>query len=50
MCHPVGEPIWTLNRSHLPSETLAAPAVTVPDVDGDRVSDLVILVLGRAQV
>ncbi|XP_054845247.1 protein FAM234B isoform X2 [Eublepharis macularius] len=44
-----GEQIWTLNRSHLPSETLAAPAVTVPDVDGDRVSDLVILALGKAQ-
>ncbi|XP_077195377.1 protein FAM234B [Paroedura picta] len=44
-----GEPIWTLNRSHLPSETLAAPAVTVPDVDGDRVSDVVILALGKAQ-
>ena len=39
-----------LNPSHLPSGTLAAPAVTVPDVDGDRVSDLVVLAIGETQV
>ncbi|XP_028602223.2 protein FAM234B isoform X2 [Podarcis muralis] len=44
-----GEPIWTLDSSHLPSGTLAAPAVTVPDVDGDRVSDLVVLAIGETQ-
>ncbi|XP_053112966.1 protein FAM234B [Hemicordylus capensis] len=39
-----GKPIWKFDSSHLlPSGTLAAPAVTVPDVDGDRVNDLVIL-------
>ncbi|KAJ7329991.1 hypothetical protein JRQ81_016165 [Phrynocephalus forsythii] len=44
-----GMPIWTLDPSHLPSGTLAAPAVTVPDVDGDRVSDLVVLAIGETQ-
>ncbi|XP_020643557.2 protein FAM234B isoform X1 [Pogona vitticeps] len=44
-----GKTVWMLNPSHLPSGTLAAPAVTVPDVDGDRVSDLVVLAIGETQ-
>ncbi|XP_066489734.1 protein FAM234B [Tiliqua scincoides] len=45
-----GNPIWTFDSSHLLSTgTLAAPAVIVPDVDGDRVSDLVILAIGETQ-
>ncbi|XP_062989729.1 protein FAM234B isoform X1 [Elgaria multicarinata webbii] len=44
-----GKPIWTLDSSHLPSGTLAAPAVPVPDVDGDRVGDLVVLAIGETQ-
>lgn len=49
-CHLVGKPIWTLHPSYLSSGTLAAPAVIVPDVDGDRVNDLVILAIGETQV
>ncbi|TFK07309.1 dolichyl-diphosphooligosaccharide--protein glycosyltransferase subunit STT3A [Platysternon megacephalum] len=41
--------IWTLNPAHLPSGTLAAPAVMLPDLDGDKVGDLVVLAIGETQ-
>ncbi|XP_019336383.1 protein FAM234B isoform X2 [Alligator mississippiensis] len=44
-----GKTIWRLNPDHLPSGTLAAPAVTLPDVDGDGIGDLVVLAIGETQ-
>ncbi|XP_074866858.1 protein FAM234B [Carettochelys insculpta] len=44
-----GKSIWTLNPAHLPSGTLAAPAVMLPDLDGDKVGDLVVLAIGETQ-
>ncbi|XP_067415762.1 protein FAM234B [Emydura macquarii macquarii] len=44
-----GKTIWTLNPAHLPSGTLAAPAVMLPDLDGDSVGDLVVLAIGETQ-
>uniref|UniRef100_A0A8C8R6G1 Family with sequence similarity 234 member B n=1 Tax=Pelusios castaneus TaxID=367368 RepID=A0A8C8R6G1_9SAUR len=44
-----GKAIWTLNPAHLPSGTLAAPAVLLPDLDGDRVGDLMVLAIGETQ-
>ncbi|XP_025034403.2 protein FAM234B isoform X3 [Pelodiscus sinensis] len=44
-----GKTIWTLNPAHLPSGTLAAPAVLLPDLDGDKVGDLVVLAIGETQ-
>ncbi|XP_043358619.1 protein FAM234B isoform X4 [Dermochelys coriacea] len=44
-----GKTIWTLNPAHLPSGTLAAPAVMLPDLDGDKVGDLVVLAIGETQ-
>uniref|UniRef100_A0A8D0GI60 Family with sequence similarity 234 member B n=1 Tax=Sphenodon punctatus TaxID=8508 RepID=A0A8D0GI60_SPHPU len=44
-----GKTIWTLSPSHLPNGTLAAPAVPLPDMDGDGVGDLVILAIGETQ-
>lgn len=51
--HPVlstGETIWTLNSIHLSSGILAAPAATLPDVDGDGIRDIVVLALKETQV
>ncbi|KAM9173717.1 protein FAM234B isoform 2-T2 [Pangshura tecta] len=45
----LGKTIWTLNPAHLPSGTLAAPAVMLPDLDGDKVGDLVVLAIGETQ-
>lgn len=48
--HPLGKPVWTFDSSHFPNGILAAPAVVIPDVDGDRVSDLMVLTIGKTQV
>lgn len=47
---PTGETIWTLNSIHLSSGILAAPAATLPDVDGDGIRDIVVLALKETQV
>ncbi|NXX71110.1 F234B protein, partial [Spizella passerina] len=44
-----GKTIWTLNSIHLSSGILAAPAATLPDVDGDGIRDIVVLVLTETQ-
>ncbi|XP_064276028.1 protein FAM234B [Passer domesticus] len=44
-----GKTIWTLNSIHLSSGILAAPAATLPDVDGDGIRDIVVLVLKETQ-
>ncbi|NXV05150.1 F234B protein, partial [Cettia cetti] len=44
-----GKTIWTLNSSHLSSGILAAPAATLPDVDGDGIRDIVVLALKETQ-
>uniref|UniRef100_A0A1W7RGE7 Putative KIAA1467-like protein n=1 Tax=Agkistrodon contortrix contortrix TaxID=8713 RepID=A0A1W7RGE7_AGKCO len=44
-----GKPVWTFDSSHFPNGILAAPAVVIPDVDGDRVSDLMVLTIGKTQ-
>ncbi|XP_025019165.1 protein FAM234B isoform X2 [Python bivittatus] len=44
-----GKPVWTFDSSQFPNGILAAPAVIIPDVDGDRVSDLVVLTIGKTQ-
>ncbi|XP_063252209.1 protein FAM234B isoform X3 [Prinia subflava] len=44
-----GKTIWTLNSIHLSSGILAAPAATLPDVDGDGIRDIVVLVLQETQ-
>lgn len=51
--HPVlstGKTIWTLNSIHLSDGILAAPAATLPDVDGDGIRDIVVLALKETQV
>ncbi|NXW80163.1 F234B protein, partial [Hirundo rustica] len=40
-----GKTIWTLNSIHLSDGILAAPAATLPDVDGDGIRDIVVLAL-----
>lgn len=45
-----GKTIWTLNYIHLSSGMLAAPAATLPDVDGDGIRDIVVLALKETQV
>lgn len=47
---PTGKTIWTLNSIHLSSGILAAPAATLPDVDGDGIRDIVVLALKETQV
>lgn len=47
---PTGKTIWTLNSIHLSDGILAAPAATLPDVDGDGVRDIVVLALKETQV
>lgn len=47
---PAGKIIWTLNSIHLSSGILAAPAATLPDVDGDGIRDIVVLALKETQV
>lgn len=47
---PAGKTIWTLNSIHLSSGILAAPAATLPDVDGDGIRDIVVLALKETQV
>ncbi|PKU43726.1 hypothetical protein llap_5972 [Limosa lapponica baueri] len=44
-----GKTIWTLNTIHLSSGILAAPAATLPDVDGDGIRDIVVLALKEIQ-
>ncbi|NXE25795.1 F234B protein, partial [Ardeotis kori] len=44
-----GRTIWTLNSIHLSSGILAAPAATLPDVDGDGIRDIVVLALKETQ-
>ncbi|KAM6092052.1 protein FAM234B isoform 3-T3 [Theristicus caerulescens] len=44
-----GKTIWTLNSIHLSSGILAAPAATLPDVDGDGIRDIVVLALKETQ-
>ncbi|XP_013907722.1 PREDICTED: uncharacterized protein KIAA1467 homolog isoform X1 [Thamnophis sirtalis] len=44
-----GKPVWTFDSPHFSNGILAAPAVIIPDVDGDRVSDLMVLTLGKTQ-
>ncbi|XP_040411178.1 protein FAM234B isoform X1 [Cygnus olor] len=44
-----GKTIWTLNSIHLSDGILAAPAATLPDVDGDGVRDIVVLALKETQ-
>ncbi|NXU56180.1 F234B protein, partial [Turnix velox] len=44
-----GRTIWTLNSIHLSSGILAAPAATLPDLDGDGIRDLVVLALQEQQ-
>ncbi|KAJ7397235.1 protein FAM234B [Pitangus sulphuratus] len=46
---PTGKTIWTLNSIHLSSGILAAPAATLPDVDGDGIRDIVVLALKETQ-
>ncbi|XP_026559290.1 protein FAM234B [Pseudonaja textilis] len=46
---PSGKPVWTFDTSHFSNGILAAPAVIIPDVDGDRISDLMVLTLGKTQ-
>lgn len=45
-----GKTIWTLNSTHLSSGFLAAPAATLPDVDGDGIRDIVVMALKEKQV
>lgn len=45
-----GKTLWTLNSIHLSSGILAAPAATLPDVDGDGIRDIVVLALKETQV
>lgn len=49
-CFSTGKTIWTLNSIHLSSGILAAPAATLPDVDGDGFRDIVVLALKETQV
>ncbi|POI34911.1 hypothetical protein CIB84_001335, partial [Bambusicola thoracicus] len=44
-----GKTIWTLNSIHLSDGILAAPAATLPDVDGDGIRDIVVLALKETQ-
>ncbi|RMC03316.1 hypothetical protein DUI87_20511 [Hirundo rustica rustica] len=44
-----GKTIWTLNSIHLSGGILAAPAATLPDVDGDGIRDIVVLALKVTQ-
>ncbi|XP_008941448.1 PREDICTED: uncharacterized protein KIAA1467 homolog, partial [Merops nubicus] len=44
-----GKTIWTLNPIHLSSGILAAPAATLPDVDGDGIRDIIVLALKEIQ-
>ncbi|XP_074433058.1 protein FAM234B isoform X2 [Larus michahellis] len=44
-----GKTIWMLNPIHLSSGILAAPAATLPDVDGDGIRDIVVLALKETQ-
>ncbi|KAF4793814.1 hypothetical protein TURU_105994 [Turdus rufiventris] len=44
-----GKTIWTLNSIHLSSGFLAAPAATLPDVDGDGIRDIVVMALKEKQ-
>ncbi|XP_018420813.1 PREDICTED: protein FAM234B [Nanorana parkeri] len=44
-----GSTIWTLDRSHVHLETMAAPAVFLPDLDEDNTNDLLILTIGQNQ-
>ncbi|XP_058046253.1 protein FAM234B isoform X3 [Ahaetulla prasina] len=45
----LGKSVWTFDSSHFSNGILAAPAVIIPDVDGDRISDLMVLTLGKTQ-
>lgn len=45
-----GKTIWTLNSTYLSNGILAAPAATLPDVDGDGIRDIVVLALKETQV
>ncbi|XP_029446144.1 protein FAM234B isoform X2 [Rhinatrema bivittatum] len=44
-----GKLIWTLSPAHVPSGTMAAPALILPDLDGDGIGDLVVLTSGERQ-
>ncbi|XP_048191152.1 protein FAM234B [Perognathus longimembris pacificus] len=44
-----GEAVWTLCPKHLANGTVAAPAVLLPDLDGDGARDLLLLAVGDAQ-
>lgn len=45
-----GSTIWTMDPTHVSLETMAAPAVVLPDLDGDNTSDLLVLTVGESQV
>ncbi|XP_030063467.1 protein FAM234B [Microcaecilia unicolor] len=38
-----GKSIWTMSSAHIPNGTMVAPAVALPDLDGDGIGDLVVL-------
>ncbi|XP_028910312.1 protein FAM234B isoform X2 [Ornithorhynchus anatinus] len=45
-----GTAVWTLDPVQLANGTLAAPAASLPDVDGDGVGDLLVLTIGESQL
>ncbi|XP_068096916.1 protein FAM234B isoform X2 [Hyperolius riggenbachi] len=44
-----GSVIWTLDPNHVMNETIAAPAVILPDLDKDHIRDLLVLTIGEYQ-
>ncbi|XP_072276322.1 protein FAM234B isoform X2 [Pyxicephalus adspersus] len=44
-----GLPVWTMDPSHIIHETMAAPAVVLPDLDEDNTNDLLVLTVGENQ-
>ncbi|XP_077308641.1 protein FAM234B isoform X1 [Lithobates pipiens] len=44
-----GSTIWTMDPTHVSLETMAAPAVVLPDLDEDNTSDLLVLTVGESQ-
>ncbi|XP_053577322.1 protein FAM234B isoform X2 [Bombina bombina] len=44
-----GKTLWTMSPNHVSSGTLAAPAVILPNLDEDNISDLLVLTIGEIQ-
>ncbi|KAM4720835.1 protein FAM234B [Rhinophrynus dorsalis] len=44
-----GVPLWTMSPRYVASGTMAAPAVFLPDLDGDNSNDLLVLTIGETQ-